>query len=265
MNILAIGAHPDDIELGCGGLLLKAVRAGHDIFMCVLTRGDASEDPVERSKELVASAKFIGAKKLWIDNFGDTHVSVGNSLINHLEYYIHRTDPDIILTHSIGDYHHDHRAIAECTVEAARYSQNILAYEMSVTKDFRPQVYYDISDAIQKKIELIQIFWSQQTKHFVQANAIRGLAEYRAQQSRLSTSISAVESYEIVKMCFSDDFTLLKMRQHPVPQAVLKTVGLEQIIEWTPSSEFKSKNFDETNAITINNSVERKKTLASEN
>ncbi|MFL6371987.1 MAG: PIG-L family deacetylase, partial [Nitrososphaera sp.] len=53
MNILAIGAHPDDIELGCGGLLLKASRQDrHNIFMYTLTRGGASGDPEERTKEL---------------------------------------------------------------------------------------------------------------------------------------------------------------------------------------------------------------------
>src|SRR5712692_5798949 len=235
MNILAIGAHPDDVELGCGGSLLKAARGGHNIFLAVLTRGGASGDPVQRSNELILSAKAIGAKRLWIDNFEDTEVSTGTSLINHLEYFIHRADPDVIFTHSIGDYHHDHRAIAECTVEAGRYSQNILAYEMPVTSDFKPQLYYDISDVMQKKIELVRIFWSQQTKQFTQANAIRGLAEYRAFQSRLNTSINAVEAFEIVKLCFSKDLTLLKMPQHPLPQAVLKSVKTNDIIEWDPN------------------------------
>jgi LmbE family N-acetylglucosaminyl deacetylase len=63
MNILAIGAHPDDIELGCGGTLLKASRQGHSVFMYTLTRGAASGDPEQRTGELMKSAKFIGAKK----------------------------------------------------------------------------------------------------------------------------------------------------------------------------------------------------------
>ncbi len=61
MNILAIGAHPDDIELGCGGTLLKAVREGHNVFMYTLTRGGASGNPAQRTEELKRSAKFIGA------------------------------------------------------------------------------------------------------------------------------------------------------------------------------------------------------------
>jgi len=64
MNILAIGAHPDDIELGCGGLLLKAARQGHTVFMYSVTRGAVSGDPEQRTQELKRSAKFIGAKNL---------------------------------------------------------------------------------------------------------------------------------------------------------------------------------------------------------
>src|SRR5579864_8688621 len=121
MNVLAIGAHPDDIELGCGGLLIKGARQKHNIFMYTLTRGGASGDPEQRTKELVRSARFIGAKDLLIDDFEDTKLTVGPELINHLESYINKVDPDIIFTHSHKDVHHDHRAIAVSTVEAARF------------------------------------------------------------------------------------------------------------------------------------------------
>src|ERR1044071_9504007 len=116
MNILAIGAHPDDIELGCGGLLIKAARQGHNVSMYTLTRGAASGDPVQRTKELMQSAKFIGAKKLWIDNFEDTRLNSNTAeLINHIEFFINKANPDLIITHSLGDVHHDHKAIAAST------------------------------------------------------------------------------------------------------------------------------------------------------
>jgi LmbE family N-acetylglucosaminyl deacetylase len=83
MSVLAIGAHPDDIELGCGGLALKAVRNGHNFCMYTLTRGVASRDLNQRTKELVQSYKFIGM--LWIDNFEDTRLSNDNDLIDHIE------------------------------------------------------------------------------------------------------------------------------------------------------------------------------------
>jgi LmbE family N-acetylglucosaminyl deacetylase len=220
MNILAIGAHPDDIELGCGGTLIKAAKEGHNVFLYVLTRGDKSGDSVERTREVVESAKFIGAKAAWIDNFEDTSLKVESKLVNHLEYFINKSDADIILTHAQKDYHHDHRAVAECTLEAARNSQNVLAYEIPVTKEFTPQLYYDITDVIDAKVSLIEIFWSQRTKIFTKINAIRGMAEYRALQSRLNTTITHVESFEVLKMCVNSDFKPMILPQKAVPKAV---------------------------------------------
>ena len=230
MNILAIGAHPDDIELGCGGLLLKASRQDrHNIFMYTLTRGGASGDPEERTKELIESAKFIGAKRLWIDNFEDTKLSLSSDLINHIEFFIKRADPDIVLTHSLGDTHHDHRAIAASTMEAGRFVPNILAYEIPVTREFKPQVYYDISDVIDGKIELINIFLSQRSKSFLQSNAIRGLAQYRALQSRFDNSVSCVEAFEVQKLFFGKDFKLLNIPQDKVTRTVSQQMPNEVI------------------------------------
>ncbi len=230
MNILAIGAHPDDIELGCGGLLLKASRQDrHNIFMYTLTRGGASGDPEERTKELIESARFIGAKRLWIDNFEDTKLSLSSDLINHIEFFIKRADPDIVLTHSLGDTHHDHRAIAASTMEAGRFVPNILAYEIPVTREFKPQVYYDISDVIDGKIELINIFLSQRSKSFLQSNAIRGLAQYRALQSRFDNSVSCVEAFEVQKLFFGKDFKLLNIPQDKVTRTVSQQMPNEVI------------------------------------
>ncbi|HYY39870.1 MAG TPA: PIG-L family deacetylase [Nitrososphaera sp.] len=230
MNILAIGAHPDDVELGCGGLLLKASRQGHhNIFMYTLTRGGASGDPEERTKELMQSAKFIGAKRLWIDNFDDTKLSLSSDLINHIEFFIKKADPDIVLTHSLGDTHHDHRAIAASTMEAGRFVPNILAYEIPVTRDFNPQVYYDISDVIDDKIRLINIFWSQRSKMFLKSNAIRGLAEYRALQSRFNNTVTCVEAFEVQKLFFGKEFKLLKIPQESIPKLASQQMPKEVI------------------------------------
>jgi len=211
VKILAIGAHPDDIELGCGGLLIKAARHGHEVHMYSLTRGAASGDPNQRTKELMQSAKFIGAKNLWIDNFDDSKLGVGSDLINHIEFFINKVDPELIITHSHGDVHHDHRAIALSTVEAGRFVSNILSYEIPLTKNFSPQVFFDITDVVDDKVELIKIFWSQQSKLYLKANGIKGLAEYRALQSRLNSTVNYVEAFEVLKLCLDKEFKLLKV------------------------------------------------------
>jgi len=232
MNILAIGAHPDDIELGCGGLLIKAARQGHEVYMYTLTRGAASGDPAQRTRELMQSAKFIGAKALWIDNFDDTRLTASNELINHIEFFINKAEPDIVITHSLGDVHHDHKAIASSTIEAGRFIPNIMSYEIPLTKDFRPQVFYDISDVVDEKVELIKIFWSQQSKLYLKANAIKGLAEYRALQSRLNTSINYVEAFEVMKLCFSNEFKLWKVPSERIPKNEKAETKPNEIIEF---------------------------------
>lgn len=231
MKILAIGAHPDDIELGCGGTLLKAARGGHEVYMFTLTRGGASGDPKQRTDELHRSAKFIGAKQLWIDNFEDSRLSVTSDLINHIEHFINKTRPDIIFTHSQGDVHHDHRAIAVATIEASRFNSNVLSYEIPLSRNFEPKVFYDISDVVFEKVELIEIFWSQQSKLYLKANAIKGLAEYRALQSRLNTGVKYAEAFEVLKMCFNKDFALLTIPYEQNKNSVPPT-NLNEILDF---------------------------------
>jgi LmbE family N-acetylglucosaminyl deacetylase len=230
LNILAVGAHPDDMELGCGGLLLKAARQGHNIFMYSLTRGSASGDPRQRTKEQMESAKVIGAEHLWVDDFEDTKLELNSELINHIESVIHKASPDIVYTHPVGDTHHDHRAVAKSTLEAARFVPNILSYEMPVTKFFTPHVYYDISDVIDEKIELINIFQSQHQKMFLASSAVKGLAQYRALQSRLNSSITCVEAFEVLKIGMGDNFRMITYtQQSEIPKIAEATRDSETI------------------------------------
>ena len=160
---------------------------------------------IRRANELVNSARFIGARVLWIDAFEDSKVYLTSDLINNLEYFIVKSRADIVYTHSLQDNHHDHRAIAEATLEAGRFCPNIVAYENPSTRNFYPSIYYDISDVIAEKVQLIELFGSQKSKLFITTNAIKGLAEYRAFQSRLGKAITHVESFEALKISFEND------------------------------------------------------------
>lgn len=200
--------------------------------MYALTKGAASGDPIQRTRELRESAKFIGAENLWIDNFEDTKLIVNDELINHIEHIINKARPDIILTHSSGDIHHDHRAIALATVEAGRFISNILSYEIPLTRNFSPQVFFDISDTVDEKVRLIEIFWSQHSKLYLKSNAIKGLAEYRALQSRLNVSINHVEAFEVLKLCFTKDLGLAQVPHAMIPRVPEPVINhLEEIVQ----------------------------------
>jgi LmbE family N-acetylglucosaminyl deacetylase len=208
MNILAIGAHPDDIEIGCGGLLIKAVRNGHSVYLYNLTRGEKAGIPEKRTEELKRTARFIGAKALYIDRFADTQLALTSDLINHIESCINVCRPDLVITHPMTDTHHDHRAVAEATIEAGRNVSNMLSYEMPLTKGFEPHLYYDISDSMDAKLELLSMFQSQSHKIFLESRAIRGLAQYRALQSRLGSDVIYSESFQIVKVGLDGNFAI---------------------------------------------------------
>lgn len=220
---------------------MRAARAGHDVYMYVLTRGGRSGKTEERTSELYRSADLVGANTLWIDNFEDTQLSVNSRVINHIEYFVHKCHPDIIFTHPLNDYHHDHRAVAECTIEAARNSQNVLAYEIPVTKNFTPQLYYDISEVIDDKAKLIEVFASQSGKVFTLTSAVKGMGEYRALQNRLNSNISHAEAFEVLKLCVNADFTMMKLSKNSIPSAVLQDVvrDLSAIIEYRPQKVAK--------------------------
>jgi LmbE family N-acetylglucosaminyl deacetylase len=232
VEILAIGAHPDDIELGCGGLLIKAVRSGHNVSMYTATRGGAGGDPKERVKEAQKSAEFIGAKALWLDDLPDTRLREGIDLISRIESRIDIVHPDIILTHHAEDVHHDHRTLARATLEAARFDSNILAYEIPLTRDFEPRTFFDISDVVDEKVQLVNLFASQREKIYLRADAIKGLAGFRALQSRFHGSVSYVEAFDVAKMCLSTEFKLRRIpyekpqvqRNQEAPKVELQTL-----------------------------------------
>ena len=83
MNILAIGAHPDDIEIGCAGTLIKYASKGHNIFLLLITKGDRGGEAGIRYKEQIKAADIIGAKDIFWGDFKDTDLlNEGNEIIH---------------------------------------------------------------------------------------------------------------------------------------------------------------------------------------
>jgi len=104
--------------------------------------------------------------------------------------------------------------VAEATIEAGRNVSNMLSYEMPLTKGFEPHLYYDISDSMDAKLELLSMFQSQSHKIFLESRAIRGLAQYRALQSRLGSDVIYSESFQIVKVALDGNFSIYNRPIH---------------------------------------------------
>jgi len=154
MNILALGAHPDDTEIGCGGTLLKYTRAGHGVYLMVLTEGAQGGSAKVRRDEQLASCRILGVKEVFWGGYPDTEVPVTRQAIQQIEDIVKKVDPAFIFVNYFDDTHQDHRHLATCTVTATRYTRNVLFYETPTTQNFSPTVYVDIDGLLEDKVHM---------------------------------------------------------------------------------------------------------------
>ena len=189
MNILAIGAHPDDIEFGCGGTLIKFSQKKAKIFLLILTKGEVGGKPQVRQIEQKRATKFIKAKKVFWGPFSDTDIPMNKKLIDVIEKVVQETNPEIVFFNYFDDIHQDHRAIAEGAISATRYERNVLMYEVPTTQNFQPDIFTDIGDTLENKLKLLSIFSSQLTKTRVKNLTIlesaKSCANFRGFQGRV--------------------------------------------------------------------------------
>ncbi len=160
MNILALGAHPDDIEYGCGGTFLKFARRGENIYFMVLTKGEFGGDSEVRVKEQEEALKLLGVKKIFWGGYVDTELPSERIIITRIDEVIEEVMPDEVYVNYIDDIHQDHRTLAECTLAATRYVKRVFFYEDYTSNNFEPDVFVDIEDVLEEKQKLIQVYSS---------------------------------------------------------------------------------------------------------
>jgi len=189
VNILAIGAHPDDIEFGCGGALIKYTQRGHRLFLLVMTGGELGGSSSVRTKEQNASGNILGAEKIYWGGYEDTHLVVDVDLIGKIEAVIAEVKPDFIFCNFPDDTHQDHRHLAQAIMSATRYIRNVLFFEGPTTQNFNPQVFVDVSDTLDRKVEALQAHRSQVMKTNIEDLSIvevaRSSANFRGIQGRV--------------------------------------------------------------------------------
>jgi bacillithiol biosynthesis deacetylase BshB1 len=180
LDILAIGVHPDDIELACAGTLLGQIAQGNKVGLLDLTRGELGTrgTPELRLDEAEKSRQLMGAEVR--DNVGiaDGFFQYNEETVKKIIPYIRKYRPEIVLCNAINDRHPDHGRAAKLVADACYYSGlKMIATNMdgAVQKEWRPkQVYHyiqdyhiepdfvvDISENFVKKIELVMAFSSQ--------------------------------------------------------------------------------------------------------
>lgn len=184
MNILAIGAHPDDIEILCAGTLALYAQQGHSVSMAVFTSGDMGDKTIPpeklaviRRSEAEASAAIIGARLLW-PGIMDEHVFPNEAQRRVMIDLLRRADPDVIFTHSPTDYHPDHRYVSQLVFDsyfqkglpyipnqsepACRFAEAQLYYMDNIAGiGFLPAEYVDITSVMETKRSMLRCHHSQ--------------------------------------------------------------------------------------------------------
>lgn len=192
MRILAIGAHPDDIEFGCGGTLIKYARQGHDVCLLVMTDGSGGGDGALRRQEQEGSARILRATKLFWGEYPDTAIPLDRPLIQRVEKVIQELQPDFTFVHYHDDTHQDHRHLATSTITASRYARNVLFYEGPTSQNFSPSVFVDVDSVLEEKIAALQAHASQVGKTNIEGLSIldiaRSSAHFRGIQGRVKNA-----------------------------------------------------------------------------
>ncbi|MBI4400207.1 MAG: PIG-L family deacetylase [Nitrospirae bacterium] len=192
IRLLALGAHPDDIEAGCGGTLIKYARNGHQIFLMVMTEGERGAKAGIRKREQQKAAKSLCAEKIYWGGYPDAELPMDQGLIQQIEQVVREVAPHFIFVHFHDDTHQDHRNLALSTVTATRYTKNVLFYEGPTTQNFSPTVFVDIDSVLEDKIDALRAHASQVKKTNIEGlsivDIIRSSAHFRGIQGRVKNA-----------------------------------------------------------------------------
>jgi len=200
VNILAIGAHPDDIEFGCGGALIKYTQKGHRLFLLVMTGGGLGGSSSVRTQEQKASGKILGTEKIYWGGYDDTHLVVDIDLIDKIEAVIAEVKPDFIFCNFPDDTHQDHRHLAQAIMSATRYIRNVLFFEGPTTQNFNPQVFVDISDTLDRKVEALKAHHSQVMKTNIEDLSIVEVAHSSANFRGIQGRVKYAEAFHSLRL-----------------------------------------------------------------
>jgi LmbE family N-acetylglucosaminyl deacetylase len=201
LTVLCLGAHSDDIEIGCGGTLLQLKETGCDLkfHWVVFSAAGARGCEAQKAAELFTAG---AEKQMMIGEFRDGFLPYGGSLVKDLfEDMKQRIDPDVIFTHWSGDAHQDHRFISELTWNTFR-NHLILEYEVpKYDGDMgRPNLFVPLeSPSCQGKVNhLFAAFGSQHAKPWFARETFLGLMRIRGMESNSASGYA--EAFHVRKL-----------------------------------------------------------------
>lgn len=191
---LAIGAHPDDVEFGCFGML----QSFPERRILILSHGEQGGHPDQRMTEARQAAGLIDCE-VEFGGLPDTQIDLRRAA-TVIEQEVHRFRPEVVFTMSEGDTHQDHHAVARASYIALRRTAAlVLAYATpSNAERFRPQAIFELSpEAFQKKMDAVALHQSQQHRRYLSREFIEAIGRYWIAAAGLDADY--VEAFEVVK------------------------------------------------------------------
>lgn len=188
-RVLAVSAHPDDAELGCGGSLAKIVKAGVPVEVCVMSRcSDEAPRGKEnlRVEEFTEAARTLGVRKTHV--FDLRNRDLPSQSIEMLERFAELQEavkPDLVLIPWTEDSHQDHSATALAAIRSFRREETVLQYEILRygSNSFTPNLFVDIKDFLPLKVKALLCYRSQIAQRaYFDEESFRGLARTRGAQ-----------------------------------------------------------------------------------
>lgn len=188
LRLLCIGAHSDDLEIGCGGTVLELLRSRHAVEVTWVVLSAPGERALEARRSAGALLRRASSSRVLVGDFADSVFPSQYAEIKQFLRDIRRqVQPDIVFTHRLEDRHQDHRLAAEVTWNTWR-DHLILEYEIAKYEGDlgSPNVYLPVSAALAKRKagHLIRHFASQRVRSWFDADNFLALMRVRGLECR---------------------------------------------------------------------------------
>lgn len=224
-TVLAIGAHPDDVEVGCGGILLGHVAQGHDVSVLTLTGGELNGMPAERAREARRAAELMSVRLFHV-SVADADLSAGGATIGQIARVLEELSPDTIYTHSAHDLNQDHRNVHHATLVAARGTPRIYCYQSSSsTVEFAPTRFIGIDEFVDRKLAVIRAYTSQvKQRRYLDNELLRATSRYWSRYGQARH----VEPLEVAREAGENEAASNEDASTPMLELDAATVGAER-------------------------------------
>lgn len=177
-RVLAVGAHPDDVEIGVAATLLAHRARGDEVTVLTMSRGATGGAQEVRAEEAQRAARLLDATLLLAD-LEDTRIPEGNPTIALVEEAVAEHRPDIVYVHSRHDNHQDHRNVNSATMIASRRVGRVYGFRSpSATIDYRPTRFVSADGLMDRKLAVIAAYASQSGRDYLDEELIRAQARH---------------------------------------------------------------------------------------